>query len=504
MPDKTPTAVIDIGSNSVRLVIYDGKTRTPLPLVNEKVLCGLARGIQETGALYKEGKALALGALERFARLLKAYGVKQCEIVATSAMRDATDGPAFAAQIKKKFGFTVSIISGQKEAQLAASGVLATLTHASGVIGDMGGGSLELATLHKTGLATPPQQAVQNQISFPIGALRLKSLTKNAPQKIKEFTDPHLEEYGLEAKLKDKQFYAVGGGFRALAKLHIRKQHYPLHVIQHYEAEPDSLHALCQQVSRSTAKQLVRMPEFSEERAETAPYAAAVLARIITLGKPRRVVFSTHGVREGLVYSLLPQKLQISDPLLSGAANMVRYITPSGDDSWVRFGESLYDWLTPLFPAETESQARLRRAACLLSHLSWQEHLTYRAEMAFRTVLDSELVGLTHQERVFLALCVFHRYQSLPEYPFAGRPHLLLDAPMRFRALVTGVAMRLAFQLSQGASALFEGITLALVNKRRIELHVPEAQRYLINKSVEKRLQRLSDVTGLPTKLLWM
>ena len=163
--ERRRVGVIDIGSNSIRIVVFSGATRAPLPIFNEKVMCGMGRRLHSTGKLDPDGVDLALGNLPRFAAAAEALGVDRLRVVATAAIRDALDGAQFIARVRETAGLKIEIISGETEARLSALGLVSSLPEADGVIGDLGGGSLELVRLDKGALGP--------QATLKLGPLRL-------------------------------------------------------------------------------------------------------------------------------------------------------------------------------------------------------------------------------------------------------------------------------------------------------------------------------------------
>jgi exopolyphosphatase/guanosine-5'-triphosphate,3'-diphosphate pyrophosphatase len=467
-PKVATLGVIDIGSNSVRLVMYDSLKRYPIPLANEKILCGLARDMESTGMLYAPGREEALDALSRFAILIKAMQVDDLAVCATSAVRDAKDGGAFIKEIKEKMGFDVRILSGEEEATHAAHGIAAAFFSAKGVVGDLGGGSLELARIDHVPAhwKTTPEAVISHTQSFPIGALRLKVLAEEDPKKAGEVVQKTLMQYPLLEHLQGKTFFAVGGGFRALAKIHLIKNNFPLHILHHLEMKADDIYQTARWVAAQKPQNLVKQGLVSSDRKDTIVYSAEVLEGIISMGKPKTVMFSATGVREGLLFSRLSQNAQSFDPLITTCKEVIRHISPNSSDDWVALGQELYDWMSPLFRTENDAIKRLRRAACILCHLSWYEHTEYRAEMAFRWVLDSSIPAIGHEDRVFVASAVFHRYRTETDAEVTNLTTALLSEQMAFRARVIGIAMQLGYKLSGGCAHLHpSGCSLSLLGQ---------------------------------------
>ncbi|MGQ9371921.1 exopolyphosphatase, partial [Azospirillum sp. A39] len=472
-------AVIDIGSNSIRLVVYDGLKRTPLPVFNEKVLCGLGRGVEKTGRLNPDGVGQALQNLQRFHQLARGMRVGRLDVIATAAVRDAEDGPDFVAAVEERTALPVRVISGEEEARTSAMGVLSGTPAADGLVGDLGGGSLELVGLD--------DGVIGRQVTLPLGPLRLME-SAGGRGGLARTIDQHFETLDWLAAAKGRTFHPVGGSWRALAKLHMEHCNHPLHIIHHYTVPGDEARDFAALVARQSRSSLEKMTTGSRRRMDTLPYAALVFERLLRAVSPSRVVFSAYGLREGHLYGLLPADEQRQDPLLAAS------------EDWSlrfgRFGDAalLVSWTGGLFAGEDQRAHRLRHAACLLSDLGWAEHPDYRAEHAFLRILRFPFPGIDHPERVFLALAVYARYVGSLELPAgAGGVRGLLSEAQALKAHVLGLALRLAHTLTGGVTALLQRTSLRL-NDEALVLTLPEEAGILDGEVVQRRLDALAKV----------
>jgi len=377
MPDRNHSAVasriavVDVGSNSLRLVVYERLGATLLPLLNEKVMCALGRGIAATGRLNPDGVALAFANVQRFVALARALAVDHLAIIATAAVREAEDGAAFAAEIEALCGIPVRIIDGGEEGRLSAAGVLAGIPYADGVVGDLGGGSVELV---RVDAATTPAGGAG--FSLPLGPLRLAEFGDNRKAVIEQI-EAALPAAPVLRECAGRALYLVGGAWRAIARLHIEQTRYPLHIIHQYKIARRPAEAFLELVAAQSRRSLERVTGMSRRRLEVVPLAATILRRLIAAGRPDRLVFSAFGLREGYAYGVLPGG-ERADPLIAGAMTMARRQSRPGND-----GDRLLRWISPVFPRLNEARRRLYRAACWLSDTAWTEHPYYRAELAF-------------------------------------------------------------------------------------------------------------------------
>lgn len=477
-------AVIDIGSNSIRLVVYDALSRAPVQLFNEKVLCGLGRGLGETGRLNPDGVKSAFAHLERFVALARAIGVKRLDALATAAVRDAANGRAFAAEVRRRCRIAVKVLSGHDEGRLSALGVIAGIPDAQGVMGDLGGGSVELVpvTGGKAGTGA----------TLPIGPLRLSEF-QGDERRLRSVLDRYMGAVDWLGKRKGETFYAVGGAWRALARIHMEQTQYPIHVIQGYMLARGDAEDFLGLMSGLSRRSLEKMTGVSRKRLEVVPMAALVLRRIFRAMEPSRVVFSAYGLREGHLYDLLSERRRREDPLLSACRAIARANRRFGIE-----GDEIYAWIAPLF-GRGDPHGRLRRAAADLGDMAWHEHPDYRAEQAFRSVLYMPLVGLDHRERAFVALTLHARYGGA-EGAVREIIRRLIDDETAEAARVTGLALRLAYTLSGGVPGLLSEATLAIEAGTAV-LNVPGEGPLLTGETVERRLAALGRALGRDSRV---
>lgn len=479
--------MLDIGSNSIRLVVYDHEGLSPIPVFNEKALCGLGRGLDETGALAVEAMGSALTNLQRFAEIATAMRVSHVDVLATSAVRDASNGPEFVSEIERRTGYTVRIIGGDEEARLSALGVVSGFPDADGVVGDLGGGSLELIEVSKQNLGA--------HTTMPVGPLRIGDVESGNRRKMASLVDRHLESAPWLASLEGRTLYAVGGAWRSVAKAHMASTSYPIEVIHGYTLDRASLSEFLTALARSSKKTIRTTPGISKRRAETMPTAALVLQRVLARGKPDRVVFSAFGLREGCIFDRLPDEERHKDPLLVAAVSIAREANRFAPPA-----ETVFNWLTPLFGQFAPRDERLVRALCMLSDMAWAEHPSYRGEHAFLRVSRLPVAGLDHADRVFLGLGMLARYSGHVQLEAARKVEGLLDPKRRALAFQVGLALRLGLTLSGGATALLRRTRIE-PRDEGVALTVAREAIVLVGEVVERRVQALSEALQRPVVL---
>ena len=487
-PRYRPVAVVDIGSNSVRLVVYDGVRRSPTPIFNEKVLCGLGKGVAITSRLNEAAITRALAALRRFRALVKQMGVKQVFAVATAAAREAKNGEDFIEQAENALGAGIRVLSGKEEARFAALGVLSGTPEADGIAGDLGGGSLELIDIKEGKL--------HDGVTLPIGPLRLIDLSGGSMERAEVMVDEYLHKTDIIKKLHGRTFYAVGGAWRNLARIHMAQTDYPLHVLHHYQMTRSQAEGISELMAHLTPASLKDVKDMSKARIDTLPYGAMILDRLMHLGKAKDVVISVFGVREGLLFSKLPRKKMEYDVLLSSCWDFARRYARSPAHEL-----ELCDWTDQIFGKvglpESDDEKRLRHAACLLADIGWRAHPDYRAERSLGMISQAAFVGVDHPGRVFLALTIFFRYDGEAMREDMTR---LLDDRHVERAHLISSLFRLAYILSAAMPGLLPKIGLKIAGKSLV-LTLPNKLKDLMGERVEKRFGELAFEMELTPKL---
>ncbi|MDR3504766.1 MAG: Ppx/GppA family phosphatase [Acidocella sp.] len=477
-------AVVDLGSNSVRLVIYEGEARNPLQIFNEKAVLRLAKGITKTGRLDDAAMAQTETVLHRYAAIARAMGAIPFDVLATSAVRDAENGTEFVQKMMKlNPEMRIKILSGAQEAELSAEGVLCGIPGADGILADLGGGSLELIRLDagKVGQA----------MTLPVGVIRLADRSGEDLVKARAIVTSELETVSFANEAAGKDLYVSGGAFRALARIHIAQTGYPLNMVHHYTIGRDEARDLAGVVSEAGKKLIERMPGVPRRRIEDLPFAAVILRRLLRTTGAARVVFSANGLREGWFTRMLPEAIRAEDPMLAAVRDLTRGIIRDAN-----LPPALVDWTAPLFPVETSAQTRLRAAACWLSDIGSHEHPEYRAEQAFLRVLRQAGIGLDHHARAFLALTMALRYEAPPDSAFLAPARTLLDMHATRRAETLGIALRLAYTLSAGTPHLLAGTSLT-ISADRLTLSLAATNGVFAGEAVLRRLERLAQMLGL-------
>lgn len=480
-------AIIDIGSNSVRLVVYRGLVRDPPILFNEKVLCGLGRSVGSTGKMDQAATEAAIATLSRFALLCADMDVDHLEAVATSAVREARNGQQFLDAVSARCGFDVRVIDGIEEARLAALGVLSGMPGASGVVGDLGGGSLELIGIGEGRLG--------DRISLPIGPLNLLARGQGAAEAMDKIARAAVAAVDWLPGAGGEAFYMVGGSWRAIAHLHMHLHAHPLPIIHNYvipAADLDSLVGAVAGLDKKTARSI---PNLAERRLATLLPAALVLRAVIARTGHALLVNSSHGLREGLLYEYLPLSTRAEDPFIEACRAEARI-----EGRFEEHGDVLMQWIDPLFADDSPEERRLRHAACLLADVSWRGHPDFRARRAVDVSLFGNWVGVDARGRAMVSTALMVCYGTSVQSELGAVPRRLLGPQELKRAENWGRALRLGQRMTGGT--LQPLLTTSLRSAAgRLILSLPAPLATLGGEVVTRRLDALASGLGLKAKV---
>ncbi|MEL7298987.1 MAG: Ppx/GppA family phosphatase [Pseudomonadota bacterium] len=478
--------VVDVGSNSVRLVIFDGAARSPAYFYNEKIMCGLGAGLGETGHLNPEGRVRALAAMKRFAAVARGAGVKDITVAATAAVRDAEDGPAFRADVERETGLKIWVVDGREEARLSAQGVLLGWPGSYGLVCDIGGSSMELAEI-EGGL-------VGRRETSPLGPLKMKDVTGGKKGR-KALIDEHLARMEEALGAQPNRLFLVGGSWRAFARIDMDRRGYPLHVLHEYRMTSKDVRATAEYLAAEDHEALRARCSISATRMALVPLAAEVLHRLVGRFKPRDIAVSSYGIREGLLYEQMPERLRKRDPLIEACR-----FAEAKDARLPGFGTRLYEFIAPLFSRTNMAEKRLIKAACLLHDVSWRAHPDYRAEVCFDNATRANLGGLKHAERVFLGLALLHRYKNSRAGSRIDDLVPMLSEAEQSLAEIVGRAMRFGAML--WAEADDTGASLHWAPKKKVlTLTLSQAAEPLFGEVVEARFNSLAAALEAETNI---
>lgn len=493
LQDRAPVSVVDIGSNSVRLVIYEGIARSPTVLFNEKLLVGLGRGLATAGKLDEVATERALMALRRFRALSEQAGSIALHVIATAAAREAQNGPEFISRAEDLLGVEIKVLSGREEAYYSALGVISGFHPADGIAGDLGGGSLELVDVRG--------REIGSGITLPLGGLRLHEMAGGSLDKAADIAKKEIARAGLLENGRGRTFYAVGGTWRNLARLHMNSTGYPLAVMHHYEMDAAESASFLKRVAAGDIDKIKGINRVSKNRRGLLPHGAIVQREILSVMKPSRIVVSALGVREGFLYSLLNFQDQSIDPLLSASEELATLRSRSPVHA-----REVSDWTGTAFAAfgmeETEDEARYRRAACLLADIGWRAHPEYRGSQSLSIIAYAAFIGVDHPGRVYISLANLFRHEGVldesrtPEIGKLASPRLIK------KSRLLGGLLRVVYLFS----ASMPGVAPQLVWKEQangtLQFVVPRKLAGLDGARPRGRISQLAKISGREIELV--
>ncbi len=487
-PERSaPYGLLDMGSNSLRLVIYEPRFPWPRVYLDEKTMAALGHGLAETGRLDPRNQSIALESLKRFSALVRSTKVARVDAVATAAVRDASNGPEFVEQAQAVFGHPIKVAPGPQEALWGIKGVIAGAPEAQGIFADMGGGSLQV------GLVDPRKDGLRQ--SFPMGALRLLEQCKGDSAKAHALIQRALERLSWLEQGKGKSLYLVGGAWRALALTHMRDTGYPLTMVHGYNLKVEKVLPWLTMLKEASEKTLKALPIRQTRRRATLPFAAASLIALIEATRVSRIQFSAFGIRQGIMFDqVLDQAIWQSPEQLYhyAATSLFRGGNRYGED----LGQALLRWIPwQLIDAGVPSAAA-KETALIMSDVGWDYHSERRASDVVLDVLHTRDLPLSHKDRVFVSLVLTTRHGADHRTTIApDLLHLLRDQEIK-AARALGLILRFAYKCS--------GATQAVLLRSRLEiqgdslvLHLGSSLDGLTTQGLKDNLAKLAKRLGM-------
>ena len=481
--DPPPLAVIDIGSNSVRLVIFQMLGAFPVVLFNESLSCRLGKGLDKTGRLNPDGVKMVFDNLPRFRAVCDAMDVSHMTPLATAAVRDASDGAEFVRAAARILGTEIQILTGDQEAVTSAEGVLRGIYDADGIVCDMGGGSMELAMVEKG--------TVGETVTLPLGSMRLEQPGSDRRRKMQDHVARELAGVSWLDQGSGRSAYLVGGAWRALARAHMHLSGYPVKMVHNYALSAQEAREAANVMLTIESAILGAVPRMSRKRIETMPSAAIGLLGVLDHMRPRQVVFSTYGLREGRIFGHMPPNGPEHDWFLAAAADYARRTIHESLSADV-----LVKWAEPLFEDASRAHRRIFLGACHLSNLGWADHPEDRAYHVMNRCLRIAVPGLDHPSRAFIALALFRRYNGELSDERLSRLDGLLSVAEKNEAVTLGLVLRLAYFISAGDSRVLAATRLHRADGKLV-LSVGSVAQPFFGDVVHRRLDDLAKALGL-------
>lgn len=462
-------AVIDIGSSTMRLVVYD-EGLYPHLFLNHKVRIRFAME-KGKGDFYLDDERMdrAINALKWFLWVCEQSSVKTVVATATSAVREAKNGGEFVENIRQQTGLHVEVISGEVEARLSAEGGVTSLPDASGLVMDLGGGSLDICETDTKG----------DFASLPLGVLSLQKLSGHDPYKAVEILKDALKKVDWFANKNMRDLVALGSGMRSIASLHMTECDYPMHILHDYSIEKNEAIAYCDKFLKGEINPKVL--HLAKGYEDVMPYRAAALSALLQSGQFERVRFASFGIREGVFFSQIEQGGVGDDPLLSYARDI-----SERDGRGIAYARQVAKWAHKILP---KVPYRLLKAAALFSDIAWREQYIYRASTTFEIVYGSPFVACSHSDRAKLALMAYFAHDDDLKAEYQKRVNGLVTSEEFAQAKRVGALFHLASFLDPGARGILHNFNLQQKADGSFEILGPEPFMKMQSESVAKRLE---------------
>lgn len=486
--EQTKLAIIDIGSNSIRMLIYEDFSSSRVPFFNEKAVCELGKNLDISKKLHKSGKEYALKVLKRFSEILNVSKITNLKIIATAVLREATDTKPFIDEVEKFFRTKIKILSGEEEAIYSAEGVKIGFENVDGLVADLGGGSLELARVENN--------IVTNKTSLPFGVLRLLNNPIVKKRNLAKYIKKLLKDEKWLSKKKFNNLYLVGGTWRALFKLHLFQNNHPVHIIHQYSVDNNVLSKFVEKISSFNKSKLKAVEYISKSRTPYLPYSCIILYEIMNVINPKNIICSISGLREGSLSIDYFKDVKESEIFHKALENIAKKRGDLGSNY-----KKYYNFIQPVFEGNEHFNKKLLYLACVLSHMDWGLGAFQKAELVFEETINTPLLRLTHKERIQLALSCYWRYCSIKYDPKMEYLTLLNNNEI-FSSKQVGAALRFSQSLTSISTIFLEEFKL-YKRGNAVFLKIPSQHQEIISKQVTKRFKALARELFLEPRVIY-
>ena len=458
MSDRKRVAVIDLGSNTSKLILMNYEPGRSYHQVDElRQVVRLAEGMADSSVMRAAAIERGLEALSTFSAYCEAAGVTEIRATATSAVRSAENGERFIELIKERVGFVPEIISGEDEAYYELVAVANSLPYRDAYILDIGGGSGELSFMK--------DRRFEWGKSWDFGALRMseKFMTSDPPKKkqVKALID-HVDELlgdDLGDFEEDVPLVGLGGTIRNLAKIHKKMQGYPLDLLNSYFLSKEGLEEVVETLLEQTVEEKESLSGLKTDRADIITAGGIVTLELLKRSGAPGIVIGSQGLREGVFYGYL---LSEDEPFLEdvrdfSVRNLVRryYDNEAHNEHVKTLSLSMFDQLETLHGYD-EFERELLGTAALLHDIGMAITYNDHHKHGFYLLLESELPGFNHREQAIIALLVRYHRKGSPDDQ--GLEDVLKDGDMDRVAKLAGI-LRLAEYLERSKAQRVTEVT---------------------------------------------
>ncbi len=401
--------VIDIGSNTARFVQFEAAAETVRAVYEAKDVPRLGLAPGPGGQLSDAARARGVATLRRFARIVRSLGVTKTFAVATSAVRDAPNGPEFVHEVERTSGVLLRILSGAEEARYGYLGVAGAWELENDLVLDLGGGSLQLAQVRSGTL--------RNSVSLPLGVLRLfQRYFEHDPPKRREWDELRahvrttltsvLEAFGGTST----RLIGIGGTVRALARASVEMRQYPLRRVHGYALTDHDMEALRELLSEMPTAKRRAVPGIGGDRADVILAGIVVLQELVRAVGVDRILVSGTGIREGIALEAIGAKLPVSADVLTersaaAAAESFAFRLDHGREV-AETARALFDVLAPRFGGGP-TEARALRVAALMHDAGTAIDLWNHAHHSAYLIQNYPIWGLDQREVLLASMATY-------------------------------------------------------------------------------------------------
>lgn len=409
-------AIIDIGSNSVRLLLAEIGEGNSIRIINElKEYVRLGDGLDKNDMLSKEKIELGIKTLSTYKNICDSFKISEITAVATEAVRRAKNRDDFLMRAKNELNLEITVLSGKEEAYYDYFSVINTINIKDALIMDIGGASTEIMLVKNRKLI--------ESISFPFGAITLTEhfniddvLNENTEKKLISFLKENLNTLDWLKSSQELPLIGIGGSIRTAAKIHKKSISYPLNLIHNYELQSSDVKKIYDTVKSKNSKERKKIKGLSSDRADIFVGAAALLCTILDLCSIRNIIISRNGIREGLLYSHICKDKKPIDNILSFSINSLLI----NQNCNIKHSKHIYHLfksfcreLSPLINSKI-NLSNIIEASAMLHDIGSNITYYFHHKHSLYIILNSQIYGLTHRELVISAcIAANHRNSNL-------------------------------------------------------------------------------------------
>lgn len=449
MSSRSSIGIIDIGSNSIRLVIYEINALGAYRVVIEhKDSARLSERIGSDGILHSKDIISIVPILSHYNLLCKVQEVQTVRAVATAAIRNATNSAEIVRILEEQTGLHIEVLSGSEEARYGYLGVINTIDIRDGFIIDIGGGSTEVTLLRNRKLV--------NSVSFPFGAVNTTrhfmkngNLTEQEMGDIRRKVKDAISAHPWIAESPNLPMIGLGGTIRTLGKMSQKRNKYSLELAHNYVLKQGELHEFLTLLSSLPLEKRKKINGLSKDRADIMVPGLLIVHTIYEAAQSSAFIISGSGLRDGLFYETFDPKHPVKSDVLEASITNLLSLHPNAAIKHVhhvdKFAMQLYEFLTDGSKEDARSQSYVHTAA-LLHRIGASVHYYQYLKHTRYMMAGSHIDGLSHREIVICSLIATYRTKSRTHQQVLAYKDLLLESD---EALIVslGTLLKLAIAL---------------------------------------------------------